>query len=396
MAAMISFEEAIGLLATAARPLGSERVPLAAAHGRVLAAPVVAQVSSPPQHVSAMDGYAVRDADVRALPARLPVAGESFAGRVHAGALPAGATVRIFTGAPVPEGAERVVIQENVQREGDSAVVLTLGDSRYIRTAGSDFAVGELLLEAGTLLNPRALVAAAAADLPEVEVFRRPWVRLLATGDELAEPGTARSRPEAIPESVSFGVAALAREWGGETAKSVRSGDDLPLLEREARAALDRIDILVVTGGASVGERDFAKAMFGDALRLIFSKVSIKPGKPVWLGRVGETLVLGLPGNPTSALVTARLFLAPLLAGMSGRPPEAALRWRQLPLAEPVGPTGDRETFSRARLDGERLALLPNQDSGAQKMLVAADLLVRRPAGAPGYAEGELLAALEF
>jgi molybdopterin molybdotransferase len=396
MAAIISFDEAIKLLTTVARPLGSERVPLAAAHGRVLAAPVVAQVSSPPQHVSAMDGYAVRDADVRALPAELRVAGESFAGRAHAGVLPVGATVRIFTGAPVPEGAERVVIQENVQREGDSAVVLTLGDSRYIRTAGSDFAVGELLLEAGTLLNPRALVAAAAADLPEVEVFRRPWVRLLATGDELAEPGTARSRPEAIPESVSFGVAALAREWGGETAKSVRSGDDLPLLEREAQAALDGIDILVVTGGASVGERDFAKAMFGDALQLIFSKVAIKPGKPVWLGRVGEALILGLPGNPTSALVTARLFLAPLLTGMNGRPPEAALRWRRLPLAEPVGPAGDRETFSRARLEGQRLSLLPNQDSGAQKMLVAADLLVRRPAGATGYAEGELLDVLEF
>jgi molybdopterin molybdotransferase len=396
MAAMISFDEAIGLLATAARPLGSERVPLAAAHGRVLAAPVVAQVSSPPQHVSAMDGYAVRDADVRALPAELRVAGESLAGRAHAGALPAGATVRIFTGAPVPEGAERVVIQENVQREGDSAVVLTLGDSRYIRTAGSDFAVGELLLEAGTLLNPRALVAAAAADLAEVEVFRRPWVRLLATGDELAEPGTARSRPEAIPDSVSFGVAALAREWGGETAEPVRLADDLPLLEREARAALDGIDILIVTGGASVGERDFAKAMSGDALQLIFSKVAIKPGKPVWLGRVGEALILGLPGNPTSALVTARLFLAPLLTGINGRPPESALRWRRLPLAEPVGPTGHRETFSRARLEGERLSLLPNQDSGAQKMLVAADLLVRRPAGAAGYAEGELLDVLEF
>jgi molybdopterin molybdotransferase len=393
---MISFDEAIKLLTTVARPLGSEQVPLAAAHGRVLAAPVVAQVSSPVLHVSAMDGYAVRDADVRDLPARLPVAGESFAGRGHAGPLPDSAAIRIFTGAPVPDGAERVVIQENVQREGDTAIVLSLGNSRNIRAAGSDFAAGEKLLEAGALLNPRAVVAAAAADLAEVEVFRCPRVRLLATGDELAEPGTARSRPQAIPESVSFGVAALAREWSADTAEPVRLADDLPLLEREARAALDGIDILVVTGGASVGERDFAKAMFGDALRLIFSKVSIKPGKPVWLGRVGETLILGLPGNPTSALVTARLFLAPLLAGMSGRPPEAALRWRQLPLAEPLGPTGDRETFSRARLDGERLALLPNQDSGAQKMLVAADLLVRRPAGAPGYAEGELLDALEF
>jgi molybdopterin molybdotransferase len=395
-ALMISFDKAVELATDAAHPLGVETVALAAAHGRVLASPVVAQVSSPAQHVSAMDGYAVRDADVGELPARLPVAGQAFAGRGHTGPLPAGATVRIFTGAPVPDGTERVVIQENVRREGGCAIVLALGGSRNIRAAGSDFAAGELLIEAGALLNPRAIVAAAAADLAQVEVFRRPRVRLLATGDELAEPGTARSRPQAIPESVSFGVAALARDWGADTAEPVRVADDLELLEREAQAALDGIDILVVTGGASVGERDFAKAMFGDALELIFSKVAIKPGKPVWLGRIGATLILGLPGNPTSALVTARLFLAPLLAGMSGRPPQDALRWWRLPLAEPVGPTGDRETFSRARLDGERLSLLPNQDSGAQKMLVAADLLVRRPAGVLGYGEGELLNALEF
>jgi molybdopterin molybdotransferase len=393
---MISFDEAAGLIAAVARPLGSERVPIAAAHGRVLAARMVAQVSSPAQNVSAMDGYAVRDEDLRELPAQLRVVGQAYAGRGHAGPLPAGATVRIFTGAPVPKGAERVVIQENVRRDGDCAVVLAIGDTRNIRQAGSDFAAGELLLEAGTLLNPRAVVAAAAADLAEIKVFRRPRVRLLATGDELAEPGTARSRPEAIPESVSFGVAALARQWGAETAAPVRLPDDLPLLEREARSALQGVDVLVVTGGASVGERDFAKAMFGDPLDLIFSKVAIKPGKPVWLGQVGNTLVLGLPGNPTSALVTARLFLAPLLAGMSGRPAEDALRWRRLALSAPLGPTGDRETFSRARLEGERLCLLSNQDSGAQKMLVAADLLVRRPAGVLGYREGELIDALDF
>jgi molybdopterin molybdotransferase len=393
---MISFDEASELVAGVAHPLGREAVALAAAQGRVLAAPIIAQVSSPARDVSAMDGYAVRDNDVRDLPVRLPIVGESFAGRGHAGALPPAATIRIFTGASVPDGAERVVIQENVRREGDDAIVLTLGSSRNIRTAGSDFAAGEQLLAAGALLNPRALVAAAAADLAEVEVFRRPRVRLLATGDELAAPGTARDRPEAIPESVSLGVAALAREWGGETAEPVRLADDLSLLKQAATAAVAGLDLLVVTGGASVGERDFAKAMFGDQLQLVFSKVAIKPGKPVWLGQVGETLILGLPGNPTSALVTARLFLAPLLCGMSGRSPADALRWRRLPLAEPVGATGDRETFSRARLDGKQVSLLTNQDSGAQKMLIAADLLVRRPAGAPGYAPGELIDALGF
>ena len=159
--------------------------------------------------------------------------------------------------------------------------------------------------------------------------------------------------------------------------------------------AVEGIDLLVVTGGASVGERDFARAMFGPSLELIFSKVAIKPGKPVWLGRIGTTLILGLPGNPTSALVTARLFLAPLLAGLSGRRPAEALRWRQAPLADSLPLPGDRETFSRAHWQNGRVALLQNQDSGAQKQLLAAELLVRRPIGT-AYAAGEPVEVLEF
>ncbi|HEV2568956.1 molybdopterin molybdotransferase MoeA [Sphingomonas sp.] len=393
---MISFDEAVRLVAGTARPLPAETVRLAEAHGRVLAAPVVAQVSSPSADVSAMDGYAVRKAGLDGLPASLRIIGQSFPGAGYPGQLETGTCVRIFTGAPVPDGADWVMMQENVRCDGETAIVEDIGSGPHIRRVGSDFRAGETLLQAGTLLSPRALVAAAAADIAELTVHRRPRVRLLATGDELANPGAARLCAGAIPESISFGVAALARQWGAEPVGSVRLRDDLAAMQPRARAACEGVDLLVVTGGASVGERDFAKTMFGDALELVFSKVAIKPGKPVWLGRVGEVLVMGLPGNPTSALVTARLLLAPLIAGLTGRDPAEALRWRTFPLSEPLEAAGDRETFSRAKMEGETLCLLSNQDSGAQKMLVAADLLVRRPAGEVGLAAGETVQVLDF
>jgi molybdopterin molybdotransferase len=389
---VIGFDEAAALVAEAAKPLGTERVGLANAKGRVLAAPVVAEVDAPPADVSAMDGYAVRDRD---LPGRLAVAGESFPGRGFAGAIGPGRCVRIFTGAPVPAGADRVVIQEEVRREGETAWFESPGAARHIRTRGSDFSRGDLLVEAGRLLDGRALVAAAGADLAEVEVWRRPRLIVLGTGDELVEPGTARATPGAIPESVSLGVAAFAEDWGAEVVARKRLGDELPALVREAAEALERADVVVVTGGASVGERDHAKAMFEPAgLELIFSKVAIKPGKPVWLGRVGATLVLGLPGNPNSALVTARLLLAPLLAGLTGRPP--LLRWRPAKLAEAITATGNRETFYRAAAAGDAVRLLSNQDSGAQSTLAAADRLVRRRAGAPAAGVGEPVDVIDF
>jgi molybdopterin molybdotransferase len=386
---MISFDEALALIAGAARPLGAETVPLAQAHGRVLAAPVVARVDHPPADVSAMDGYAVRDRD---LPGRLPIAGESLPGG-PAGALPAGTCIRIFTGAPVPRGAERVVIQEEVERDGDAAIFGAPGQSRHIRARGSDFALGATLIEPGRLLDPRALVAAAGADLAEVAVWRRPRLALLGTGDELAEPGAGG--PGTIPDSATLGVAALASEWGGEVIDRQRLPDDLAVLRHAAAEALEAADLVVVTGGASVGARDFAKAMF-ERLELVFAKVAIKPGKPVWFGRAGGKLVLGLPGNPTSAMVTARLLLAPLLAGLAGRAPADALRWRSAPLAEGLGPLGERETFVRAVWDGEAVRPLPNQDSGAQKTLADADLLIRRRPGAPAAAVGESVAFLAF
>jgi molybdopterin molybdotransferase len=393
---MISFDEAVELVRSAARPLGAETVSLAGCAGRILAAPVIAQIDSPRSDVSAMDGYAVREDDVANLPASLKVAGESFAGAGWSGSVAPGTCARVFTGAPVPPGADRVIIQEDVDREDDFAIISrTLGSALHIRRRGSDFRAGDELLAAGRLLDPRAVVAAAAADVAALQVYRRPRLTILSTGDELAEPGAARDRADAIPESVSFGVAALARQWGAECIGRSRLEDDLPPMQRAARAAVEQSDLVVVTGGASVGEKDFAKTMFEPlGLDLVFAKVSIKPGKPVWLGRVGEKLVMGLPGNPTSALVTARLLLAPLIAGLSGGP--IAIGWRMLPLTSSLSGCGARETFHRARFIDGRAEILSFQDSSAQKTLAEADLLVRQRADSPPLMAGDLVEVVDF
>src|SRR6185312_4354024 len=205
------------------------------------------------------------------------------------------------------------------------------------------------------------------------------------------------TRTDAIPESVSFGVAAFARQWGAECLGTTRLRDDLPQMTQVARGAIETADLLVVTGGASVGDKDFAKAMFEPlGLVPVFSKVSIKPGKPIWLGRVRDRLVIGLPGNPTSALVTARLFLVPLLAGLTGRPIDAASSWRTMPLASSLGACGPRETFHRARFVNGEAKILSVQDSSAQKALAEADLLVRQRANTPAVAAGETVEVLDF
>lgn len=395
---MITFDEATALVAGLALPLGTESASLADARGRVLAADVLAGRASPSSCVSAMDGYAVREADLASLPVSLPVVGESFAGARFEGELPVGGCLRIFTGAPLPQGADRVIIQEEVQRTGDQALFgHPLGSRRHLRIAGSDFKAGDLLVPAGHRLNAQRLIAAAAANLGTLDVFRRPGVAILATGDELAAPGSPDPRPDAIPESVSFGVAALVEDWGGIVVSRRRCGDELANLRAAAAAAVTEADVVVVTGGASVGERDFAREMFAPlGLELLFSKVAIKPGKPVWMGRAGGAIVVGLPGNPTSAVVTARLLLAPLLAGLSGRNPGEALVWRRMPLAGSMAHEGDRETFHRAWMDGQGVVPADDQDSSAQRALAASTLLVRRRPSERPAAVGEMVETLEL
>lgn len=395
---MIAFDEAIAAVTAAARPLARETVRLDRADGRVLAEPIIARRASPQTAVSAMDGYAVREADLRAGPARLKLVGESFAGAGFEGELVGGTCVRIFTGAPAPRGAERVVVQEEARRDGDDVVLAPApGSGRHLRAAASDFAVGDVLVAAGVVLDPQKLIAAAAADYAAVEAVRRPRVVILSTGDELREPGARHPAAASIPESVSFGVAALASRYGAEVIARRRLADDLGCLQRAAAAAVEACDVVVTTGGASVGERDYSKAMFEPlGLELAFSKVAIKPGKPVWLGQLDGRLVVGLPGNPTAALLTARLVLAPLLAGLSGRAPQSVLDWRMAPLATPIEACGARETFYRACATEQGMAVLPDQDSSAQKALAVADHLVRRRPGEPAAGVGELVPSLAF
>ncbi|MFZ0266071.1 molybdopterin molybdotransferase MoeA [Caulobacter sp.] len=395
---MIGFDEASALVADQAQALPPEAVGLALADGRVLAKPIIARRTTPATDISAMDGYAVRDEDLTDAPVRLTVIGQAYAGQAFDGVLTPGACVRIFTGATAPTGTDRVVIQEDVQREGSQAVFSqTPHGGRNLRAPGSDFAAGEVLVEPGVRLNAQKMVAAAAADLARVSVVARPRVLIISTGEELDEPGRPSKLRPGIPDSVSFGVAALVRAWGGRVVDRWLLDDDLTTLEKAARSAIDRADVVVVTGGASVGERDFAKAMFAPLdLQLIFSKVAIKPGKPIWLGRASGVLVVGLPGNPTSALVTARLFVAPLIAGLAGLGSAAATDWRSTALTGPLAACGDRETFVRGRRTPAGVEPIGDQDSSAQKALALSDVLIRRRPGDTASSAGALVESLDF
>ena len=394
---MIAYEDAVARIAALALPLGSEHVPFERAAGRTLAAPVIARSSVPAQNVSAMDGYAVRDADTHAVPFNLPVCGESFAGSDPSIDLTPGTACRIFTGAPVPEGADRVIVQECVERDGDIArVVRAFGPGRHIREVGSDFQKGDILLPVGHRLDWRSMTTAAAADRKDVEVYHAPRLVILATGDELAAPGQAYERAGAIPESISFGIQSLAQDSGARILRSLRLPDDRDILRPAAIAALADADLIVVIGGASVGEKDYSREMFGEGLDYVFPRVAIKPGKPVWLAKAGERLVLGLPGNPTSALVTARLFLAPLLAGLSGRDPLSALAFEPRRCLDALPATGDRETFLRAQRTHTGVKLAVSQDSSSQMTLEHSNVLIRREAGAPAVVPGADVTVLDF
>lgn len=393
---MISFEESIRLLAGLAKPLAAESVALDDADGRVLAAPVVASRNAPTFAVSAMDGYAVREESLRTLPVTLRVAGKSFAGSAVPDAIEPESCWRVFTGGAVPAGADRVIMQEDVIAEdGRARFHLSPSNGRHIRAAGSDFAKGDVLVPAGVPLNPQRLVAAAAADVASVSVIRRPRVSIIANGDELEPPGSVNAALHHIPDSLTIALSALIRRYNGIVCGTRICRDHLDALQRAASRAIAEADVVVVTGGASVGEKDYAKAMFAQhGLQLTFAKVAIRPGKPVWLGTAGKTIVLGLPGNPTSALVTARLYLVPLLAGLAGFDTAIAWAWRCLSSATALKAGDERHTFLRAKINGNGIEALRDQDSGAQKALAAAEFLIQRPPGCPGAEAGALVRVL--
>ena len=387
---LINLDQAWAIIAQSVAHLPGETVALADAAGRVLAAPVTAAFDSPRSAVSTMDGYAIRDGDGPAL----QLIGTSAAGSTFHGTIGAGEAVRIFTGAALPDGATRVVMQEHVTADGDR---ITIDDPRgppFVRHRASDFAAGDIVVAAGSLLTPGALVAAAGAGASSVVTTRRPRVLTIATGDELRPVG-APLDPDHIPDSLAPGLTASIAAMGAQMLGHQLLGDDLPALEAAAASAVSRCDLVVVTGGASVGARDHAKAMFAPlGLEILFSKVAIKPGKPVWLGRVGDTLVMGLPGNPVSAMVTARLLLAPLVARLLGQIRPSPLEWIALPLGAPIPAIDNRETFLRARLIDGDLVPLTNQDSGAQRALAEAGWLIRCPARQGALEAGAVICAL--
>jgi molybdopterin molybdotransferase len=396
--ALLSIEDALKRLLADAAPLGPETVPIAEAGERVLAAPLAAMRTQPPFPASAMDGYAVRAADL-AVGARLQVIGEAPAGAPFAGRVGSGHALRIFTGGAVPDGADTVLIQENAKRldAGTVEVLETVAAGRHIRRAGLDFAECEPLLDAGRVLDAAALSLAAAANHASVPVVRRPIVAVLATGDELLPPGSTPG-PGQIIASNGYGVAAIARAAGAEVIDLGIVRDDREEMAARIRQALDaRADIIVTLGGASVGDHDLVnEVLTGQGMALDFWKIAMRPGKPLMYGRLGTARVLGLPGNPVSSLVCSHLFLKPLVATLAGRSAEPAIR--QATLAADMDANDSRQDYVRAAIERSegRLVARPfgTQDSSMLKILADANGLIIRPPHAPAAAAGSTVQVL--
>ncbi len=387
-----SVAEAQARILAVVRPLETETVRLAEAHGRALAELVEARRDQPPFAASAMDGWAVRRADALTDKASLRIIGESAAGRGLDRAVGPGEAARIFTGAPLPDGADCVVLQEYAERQGDRVVLGPLdGVSAHIRGRGGDFQAGERLLEPGVRLDAWRLSLAAAAGLDRLEVARKPRVAILSTGDEIVPAGDPVG-PWQIWNSGGPALAALCESWGAVAVVLAPAGDS----EDAITASLTGLeaDLLITVGGASVGDHDLVKpALTRLGLELVLDGVAMRPGKPSWFGRLSETaIVLGAPGNPASALVCAELFLRPVLMRLQGLPPlRAPVHAR---LLAPLPANGPREHYLRGvlsyGLDGTIEALpMPDQDSSLVAVFAAASTLIRRPAQAPAREVGE-------
>lgn len=392
--ALIPVEQARELVLAEARPLACERAPLHDAFGRVLTEDLSARRTQPPEAVSAMDGYAVRAADVAAAPVTLTVIGEVAAGRVFDGAIGPGETARIFTGGVLPKGADAIVIQENTERTGDRVTVQKSSvRNEHVRSRGLDFAEGEIILRKGARLSARDLSLAAAMNHAELPVHRRPKVVILATGDELVPPGTIPG-PGQIVSSNSYALAAMAKGEGAEVSDLGIVNDTLVSTIAALRRAREvGADILVTTGGASVGDYDLVQeALKHEGVDLSFWKVALRPGKPLMHARMHGVHVLGLPGNPVSTYVCGLLFLVPLIRTMSGRTdlgPDVNFAILGCDMR-----TGDQRTsYMRARLELKPQGLVATpfdiQDSSMIKPLAQAQCLLIWPAHAPAAKAGE-------
>ena len=385
---MIPVEEARRRILASLRPTAYETVSLAQAWGRILAHPVAARLDQPPADVSAMDGYAIRAGDGR----RLAVIGSAPAGHPFAGSLGPGQAVRLFTGSFMPEGADAVALQEDAERDGDFVTLTeTPAPGRHVRPRAGDFRRGQVLLQPGTRLGARAVGLAAAANHAWLTVHRRPRVAILATGDEIALPGDPLG-PGGIVSSNAHALAALVASGGGDPVVLPIAADSVDAVA----AAADQVggvDLLVTTGGASVGEHDLVQQGLGErGFVLDFWQIAMRPGKPLIFGRLGTTPVLGLPGNPVSAFVCSVLFLLPALAALSGQA-GWTLPLASAHLAAPLKANDHRADHLRAALSsgpaGELLAHpFPQQDSSHLHRLAEAHALILRPPRAPALAPG--------
>ncbi len=388
----LTVEQALALILDGVQPLAAETVAIAETQGRVLATALAAKLTQPPFTASAMDGYAVRAADVALLPATLAVIGEAAAGHPFAGSLARSEAVRIFTGAALPDGADAIVIQENCLRVG-ARVTVTEGaiDPEFVRVRGDDFIAGQTLLDAGRRIGARELALAAAMGHGRLNVRTRPRVAILATGDELVLPGETPGLGQIVCSN-HLGIAALVTEAGGEA--------HFLGIARDTRASLDAhiskahtADILVTIGGASVGDHDLVGPALKDrGLDLAFWKIAMRPGKPLMFGRLGPQRVIGLPGNPVSSLICARIFLLPLIGALLGRA-AANDAPRLLPVTVALAKNGPRAHYMRAKTeigaDGvARVTPVRSQDSSLLSPLAEADGLIIRPIGGAAVAAG--------
>lgn len=383
---MITVTEALDRLFLLARPTGVEDVPLLQASGRVLARDVSARRDQPPFPASSMDGYAV----VRAAPGdRLTVIGESAAGHRFSGSVGDGQAVRIFTGAPVPPGATRVVIQEDVTRDGDT---ITIGDrldeSDNIRPAGNDFRAGSGIAS-GRVLSPNDIALLAAMNIAEVPVARAPRVALISTGDELVMPGETPGDDQIIASN-TFGLHALLRQLGAEPRLLPIARDNAPSL-KTMFGLIEDADLVITIGGASVGDHDLVAPVAAElGMERAFHKVAMRPGKPLMSGRLGDAMMIGLPGNPVSAMVCGHVFVAPVIRAMLGLPAGPSPRKSAL-LRHDLPENGPRQHYMRAILHDDGLEVFERQDSSLLSVLGRANALVIRPVRDPARAAGELV-----
>ena len=362
----------------------AEQIPVSAGLGRVLAQDLVSRRSQPPAPVSAMDGYAVRASDVANAPARLRIIGYAPAGHPYEGIVGPGEAVRIFTGAPMPRGTDAVVIQEDTDKEEDTvAVRSSASPGRYVRPAGLDFEEGDILLTAGRILTARDIGLVAAMNIPWVKVRRKPRIAILATGDEIVMPGDPVGHAQ-IVSSNALSLGAFVQAHGGEPIDLGIAPDEVDGLKRLAEGARGS-DLLVTTGGASVGDHDLVQEVLGDVgLEVDFWRIAMRPGKPLIFGALGQTWLVGLPGNPVSSLVCAIMFLAPAIRKLLGA--DQVLPERQTAhLGAELPKNDEREDYLRATLSSEGQVVTPfaRQDSSMFATMASADALIVREPHAP-------------